>query len=136
MPKIPPGHDFSHERLRWYIEMECKDGQGHLIFPKSIGSGRMHPNPRFYKYYWWVFTAQSKLEGAAFLSKENRIPYAEYIKIREKIAYEKGVAIIRKEWHPRRGPGTPFNPQAEKWKDAEWAPPFDEDPDEEYDGFK
>ena len=39
------------------------------------GATFMHPNPRFFKYYWWVFWKESPVEGEEFPFK--RIP-AEY----------------------------------------------------------
>jgi hypothetical protein len=33
-------------------------------------------------------------------------------------------------------PNNPFDPAAEKWKDYQWAPAYDEDSDEPYKGFK
>jgi hypothetical protein len=96
----------------------------------------MHPNPRFYKYYWWVFTLESEREGRDFLDKTPPLSTAAYIKVLEEVNRKGGICIIYNRHKPRRFDGMPFDPESDRWRDAEWAPAFEDDPDPEWAGFK
>ncbi len=85
-------------------------------------SQRMHPNPRFYKYYWHVFSRSSVYEGEEFFEKCRMSTYeaAKEIKRLEKAGE---TFIVFNYSLPRSGPDTPFN----KNKSKHWAPPYDVD---------
>jgi len=89
----------------------------------------VHRNPEFYKYYFYVFTEDSPEEGRAFFRKENRLCIHDYLERKAEINARKGLAWVYNVRLPRRGPATPFDENHPRWKDAEWAPPLDEDPD-------
>jgi len=89
----------------------------------------IHPRPEFYKYYFYVFTEDSPEEGRAFFRKENRLCIHDYLERKAEINARKGLAWVYNVRLPRRGPATPFDENHPRWKDAEWAPPLDEDPD-------
>ena len=107
-----------------------------LRLHKKMGStgvgfqgGFIHPRPEFYKYYFYLFTEDFREEGKAFFRKENRLCFHEYLKRKAEI-YERGdLGWSYNVRLPRRGPATPFDENHPRWKDAEWAPPLDEDPD-------
>lgn len=44
------------------------------------GCSTVHPNPKLYKYYWWIFTQQSLTEGSEFLSDDNRLCISDFNK--------------------------------------------------------
>lgn len=91
---------------------------------------RIHSRPEFYKYYFYVFTEDSPQEGRAFLNnKDNRLCLADYAKREQEIRDTGDLAYVYRRQFPRRGDATPFVETHPKWKDAEWAPPLDEDPD-------
>ena len=45
----------------------------------------MHPNPRFYKHYWWVFHTDSPCDGPAFLSDVYRLSTAAAFQLIERL---------------------------------------------------
>lgn len=95
------------------------------------------PNPRFYKYYWWVFWSGSPCDGRAFLTAEHRLPTKAAFDLMQKLDADGELYWLYNTQLPRRDPGnTPFDPKAARWEGVEWAPAFDQDPDAEHDGYK
>ena len=43
-------------------------------FKTSSYATFMHPNPIFYKYYWWVFWKGSPCDGREFIRRNYRMP--------------------------------------------------------------
>lgn len=84
----------------------------------------MHPNPRFYKYYWHVFSRDSKFEGAEFFARCRMSTYEALNEI-AKLKKAGKTYIIYNRSLPRSGPDTPFS----KSKSTKWAPAYDDDPD-------
>jgi hypothetical protein len=97
---------------------------------------RMHPNPRLYKYYYWVFWRCSPCEGSKFLRKKYRLSTKQAFELIEQLKQQKESYWVYNSRHPRRDPNNPFNPKSPKWKYETWAPSFDDDKDEIYNGFK
>lgn len=97
----------------------------------------MNPNPRLYKYYWWVFWQGSPCDSEEFLSDRYRMPIKQAFELIHKLEEERQQHWVYNRRLPRLDPvNTAFDPSAEIWRDTEWALPFDEDTDEEYQGFK
>ena len=97
----------------------------------------MHPNPYYYKYYWWVFWKGSPCDGYQFLDTEYRLSTKQAFDLRKKLTLERESFLLYNSRFPRLDPiNTPFDPQAKIWQGTEWAKAFDEDTDEEYKGFK
>ncbi|RIZ64940.1 MAG: hypothetical protein D0531_12175 [Methylococcales bacterium] len=99
---------------------------------------RMHPNPYFYKYYWWVFWKGSPCEGHAFLnSSKTRLSTKEAYELRNKLAEENLSYYLYNESYPRLdASNNPWDPSSERWNDTQWAIAYDEDTDEPYKGHK
>jgi hypothetical protein len=77
----------------------------------------MHPNPKFYKYYWWIFWKDSPCDGKAFLSKGNRLTTKQASNLMKKLDYESESYWIYNCRLPRLDPSnTSFNPQAKQMK--------------------
>ncbi len=97
----------------------------------------MHPNPLFYKYYWWVFWEGSPCDGEKLLSKQYRMPTKRAFELMEKLKSEQQSYWLYNTRLPRLDPvNSPLDPNSEKWREIEWAKSFDDDVDEEYRGFK
>ena len=94
----------------------------------------MHPNPQFYKYYWWVFWKESTAEGDEFLSENSRLSTSEAMKLVKRLEGEKEPCLLYNNRLPRRG--SIFDPASPRWQDAEWAPAFDDDKDDFWQGHK
>jgi hypothetical protein len=97
----------------------------------------VHSNPKFYKYYWWVFWRDSPCEGSKFLSKKYRMSTKEAHELMAKLHEQQEKYFVTNSRYPRYDPVVmPFDPNSKRWKKAIWALPFDEDTDEEYQGHK
>lgn len=91
----------------------------------------LHPDPRLWKHDWWLFTRHAALDGQAFLgSLRERMCTAEAMAWLE-IYRQRGETVwIYGGKHPRRDPVvSPFDPDHPKWRNALWAPAYDEDND-------
>ena len=94
----------------------------------SYASG-VHPNPRFYKYYWWVFWAHSPIDGPEFLSDCYRINTAVALNLMAELEAKGEGYWLYNCRIPRHDPANPFDLQSPRWHGVEWALSYDEDPD-------
>ena len=98
---------------------------------------KIHPEPRFYKYYWWVFWEGSPCEGREFLSDAHRLSTAAAAALMDRLHAEDKPYLLYNTRQPRRDPdNTPFDPASDRWAGVTWAPAFDDDKDELWQGFK
>jgi len=103
--------------------------------PSRIPYGTVpHPNPRWYKYRWRVFHRGSP-QGRAFFNTPELSAHKAMTLLRELEAKGEGY-IVYNNGQPRYGDDTPFNLSHPRWKDYTPAPPYDEDPDLEWEGHK
>lgn len=89
----------------------------------------VHPNPRFYKYYWWVFWNESPIDGQEFLTDKYRLNTATALALTADLKARGEPYWLYNRKLPRRDATNPFDPQSSKWRSAEWAVPYDNDPD-------
>jgi hypothetical protein len=89
----------------------------------------VHPNPRFYKYYWWVFWSESRTDGQEFLRDGHRLSTAAALELMADLKSRGEPHWVYNRRLPRRDPANPFDPNHPRWQDAEWALAYDDDPD-------
>jgi hypothetical protein len=89
----------------------------------------VHPNPRFYKYVWWVFWSGSEVDGWEYLSDKYRLSTAASIILLADLRERGEPYWLYNSKLPRRDSANPFDVNHPKWQDVEWALPYDEDPD-------
>jgi hypothetical protein len=94
----------------------------------------LHPNPAFWKYYFYLFTEGADVDGQAFFRDEARLCIHAYKKQVDRIEDAGALAWAYNERIPRSGPNTPFDESHPRWESSEWALPLDEDPDPEVEG--
>lgn len=102
---------------------------------RAVGFNQnMHPNPRYYKYYWHVFSKDSEVEGKAFLGDKYLLSTYEANKEVNRLNRLGLPYMLYNYSLPREGDDTPFNES----KSKHWAPSYDEDTDCPLgkDGFK
>lgn len=93
------------------------------------GAVRPHGKPRFYKYYWWVFTAESPVEGDNFLTETYRLSHAEYDE-RIAVCRTRGMsAMVYNKKCYRTGADTPWDKHRLNERGACLAPSFNDDTD-------
>lgn len=119
--RIPDFVELREERA------ECKSN-GTGAFGTS-SARRVHPNPRFYKYYWWIFWNESPVDGRAFLADQYRLNTAAAIQLMDQLDKLGEPYWIYNEQVRRLGSTIPYDPQSPKLRDIEWAPAYDDDPD-------
>lgn len=97
---------------------------------------RLHPQPRFYKYLWQVWTPTSESEGEDFFRFGPRFTTAQYVVLREGMlqAGEPGW-VYNRQLLPL-GAGTPFDPKHPRWQGVLFAPAWDDDSDPVWEGHK
>ena len=103
----------------------------------SIEQGTsIHPKPRFYKYLWQIYTADSPWENDEFFEKAPRLCTHDAMRTISALA-EAGKAHIVYNYHlPRRGPEVPFDFESARWRGCKVACAYDDDPDPVWKGFK
>jgi hypothetical protein len=87
----------------------------------------VHPNPKFFKYYWWVFWAGSPVDGDEFLRNTYRMNTAAAVALIAKLQSKNEPYWLYNVKLPRRDPANPFDLQSPCW--SEWALPYDKDSD-------
>lgn len=115
--------DFKKLRKR---RAEHRPGE-HLCSSYAQG---VHSNPKFFKYYWWVFWNESPVDGDEFLTDSYRLRTADALQLMDRLEKAGEPYWVYNEKVPRLDPAsTPFDPQSPHWEGVEWAPPYDDDPD-------
>lgn len=113
----------TYEKL---ADMTAARGPG--IF--NAGCSAVHPNPRLYKYYWWIFTQDSPVEGFEFLTDEYRLSTANF---QSQVAYCKQhniSAYIFNQKQYRYDTALPWDyDKLQQREGIIFAPGFDDDPD-------
>lgn len=100
-------------------------------------ASRMHPNPRFYKYRWWVFWHGSACDGSEFLAEERSLCTFDAMALIDRLMLKGECHWVYNRPMPREEQGvTPFDRTSEKWRNTQFAPPFDADTDPEWRGFR
>ena len=96
----------------------------------------MHPNPRYYKYLWQIFTTDSPCEDGAFFANAPRLCTHEAMVLIERLTERRQRYAVYNRRLPRGGPGVPFDFQSACWQGYECAQAYDDDPDPVWNGFK
>jgi len=105
----------------------CRNS-GQRCHRSSYASG-VHSNPRFFKYFWWVFWNESPVDGDEFLTAKYRLSTAAATELVEKLGEQNEPYWLYNTKVPRLGSTIPFDPQSPQWQDIEWASAYDDDPD-------
>ena len=98
---------------------------GQVLF---AGARNIHPNPKWFKYYWFVFTAESLIDGDSFFSDDNKLSFSEF---ESELARVKSLGLEAWIYNIklyRLGEGSPFDEAKLRAKGiTNFAPSFDED---------
>jgi hypothetical protein len=90
----------------------------------------VHPNPRFYKYIWWVFWSGSPVEGSAFLDPKYALSTSAFVDLVGEMRLMGESYILYNRQLPRHEIDvTPFDLTSPKWKGRSFAPAWDKDCD-------
>ena len=116
------------------LNREIEEGRSGTCMCSGTG---LHPNPRYWKYDWWVFHKDSPIDGHEFLTAPYRLSTKEALDLIQTIKAAQGLCWIYNRRRPRHDPdNTPFDPLHPRWKDIQWAPAYDDDLDAPMDGHK
>ena len=106
---------------------------GQLRFGSVLYQTRgIHPDPKFYKYYWYIFTEDSPSVEEGFWDQKNRLSTYEAMNQIRTLRKSGVSAIIYNVRIPREC--DLFDVSNEKW--TEWAPAFEDDTDQLWNGHK
>lgn len=105
-------------------EERARGGNGGSFAPP------VHPQPLFYKYYWWVFHSKSPVEGWVFIADEYRLCSFAAKQLIEQLKDANEPFWLYNRKFPRLDPvNVPFDRHSRKWANATWAPAFGLDTD-------
>ena len=96
-----------------------------------IASGPSGPtgNPRFYKFFWQVFSLESPLEGDEFLQHAPRMCNAQLDAEIERLLGRGMSCMVYGLRRPRNDPANPWDLGSAKWRGVAFAPSWDDDID-------
>ncbi len=101
-----------------------------------ISGSNLHPNPKLYKYYWWIYSLESKENSAAevFYKKEHRLTTKEFEKESARLEDNKiSFAYVNSKYH-RLGTIFNYDKLIKEFPDIEFAPKYEDDNDEMIEG--
>lgn len=97
-----------------------------------VSGSNINPNPKLYKYYWWIYSMESKEKSAAevFYSKAHRLSTKKFeeeaIRLQDnKISF----AYVNRKLH-RLGTIFDYEKLLKEFSDIEFAPAYEDDSDE------
>ena len=97
-----------------------------------VSGSNINPNPKLYKYYWWIYSMESYENSAAevFYTKAYRLSTKKFeeesIRLQDnKISF----AYVNRKLH-RLGTIFDYEKLKEKYPDIEFAPAYEDDSDE------
>ena len=97
-----------------------------------VSGSNINPNPKLYKYYWWIYSMESYENSAAevFYTKAHRLSTKKFeeesIRLQDnKISF----AYVNRKLH-RLGTIFDYEKLKEKYPDIEFAPAYEDDNDE------
>lgn len=100
----------------------------------ASGPPRPYGNPRHVKFYWRIFSLESRHEGDDFLRRAPVLCRADYLRERHRLL-AKGMSLMVYGFLRRRlDPANPWDPSKARWKNVTFAPSWDEDKDPVIDG--
>jgi hypothetical protein len=104
-----------------------------------INGTTVHPNPKFYKYYWWVYPANSPYECAkdVFYKPEYRLTTKEMMDLCAELD-AKGIsyAYVNSQRYRLGNQHWDYEAIKKRQPEIEFALSYDEDTDIEYEGHK
>lgn len=103
------------------------DGADGVIY--ASGLARPQGNPRLWKYYWQVFSAESPWEGDEFFRLAPQLCIADLEKEVGRLMALSQSCMIYGIRRPRADSANPWNMANQRWKDVAFAVSYDEDTD-------
>ena len=97
-----------------------------------VSGSNVHPDPKMYKYYWWIYSMESKEKSAAevFYSKAHRLTTKKFEEESIRLQNNKiSFAYVNRKLH-RLGSIFDYEKLKEKYPDMEYAPVYEDDNDE------
>jgi hypothetical protein len=112
-----------------YENLRCQSLEEHPgVFFASCSTGPSG-NPRFYRFFWRLFSLESPLEGETFLQHAPRLCNAQFEGAIERLRGH-GMSYLVYGWRqPRRDPSNPWDLNNAKWDGVEFVPSWDDDID-------
>ena len=108
------------------------DQRGQDFMAIFVSGSNLHPNPKMYKYYWWIYSMESKEKSAAevFYSKAHRLTTKKFEKESIRLQDNKiSFAYVNIKLH-RLGSIFDYEKLLKEFSDIEFAPAYEDDSDE------
>jgi hypothetical protein len=104
----------------------CEDGP---FVSYARLSSTMSSRPRLYKYLWQIFTSESPWENEDFFRHTPYLCTAALLCEIQRLTNAGHSCIIYGITRPRKGSGAPWDMNHPRWKNATFAPSWDDDTD-------
>jgi len=93
-------------------------------------ASNLHPNPYFYKYYWWVFWQGSPIDGEEFLGNDYQLCTHDAFTLLDQLNASGESWVLYNKHHPRYDLiNTPFDFNHPQWQNRIFAPAYEQDTD-------
>lgn len=119
--------DITKQSAKKYLEIRNKE-----FIAMFVSGSNLHPNPKLYKYYWWIYAIDSKEDNAekVFYQDKYRLTTKEFMDEYERLNKEKiSFAYVNVKYH-RLGASFNYDKLKQLNPDIEFALKFDDDNDE------
>lgn len=89
-------------------------------------------NPRHFKHLWQLFSAESPWEDDDFFEHAPLLCGADFLREAERLVQAGLTCLVYGQRRPRPDPTHPWDRSGPRWRNAVFAPCWDEDPDPVY----
>ncbi|MGI4717742.1 MAG: hypothetical protein ACRYGO_05260 [Janthinobacterium lividum] len=96
----------------------------------ASGSPSLSGHPKLYKYFWQVFSVECPWENDEFFELAPHLCTADMVRTTERLLAAGHSAVLYGWKRPRKASGAPWDLAHPRWKDAVFAPSWDDDTDE------
>lgn len=95
----------------------------------ASGSPTLSANSRLYKYVWQIFSRESAYECNVFFERAPMVCTAGMLQETQRLFDSGLTCVVYGSARPREGPGTPWDRNHPRWRNAVFAPSWEDDTD-------
>jgi len=120
-------------RMPRFADLDADPAEGPTLTYAS-GSPALSGNPRLYKHVWQIFSAESPWEGDAFLEHAPYRCTADMLAEAGRLLRSGRSCVVYGVARPRRAANAPWDLTHPRWRNAVFAPAWEDDTDPVVDG--
>lgn len=103
-----------------------------------VSGSNLHPNPRMYKYYWWIYSELSEFESAeeVFFKEQYSLSTKEAFALMDELQAKKIRFVTANTKRKRLGSIWDYPRILQEYPDEIFAPSYEDDPTPDWNGHK